>query len=64
MGMPAPVYRWYFGAHSLKNLERNILGFIGVHPIRTTLIGMVEAISDEKRAGWKRKLGELGEAGQ
>jgi hypothetical protein len=25
MGMPAVAYRWYFGAHSLKSLERNIL---------------------------------------
>lgn len=25
MGMPAFVYRWYFGTHSLKSLERNIL---------------------------------------
>lgn len=64
MGMPAPVYRWYFGAHSLKNLERNILGFIGIHPIKATLIGMVEAISDARRAGWLQKLAELGERGR
>ena len=25
MGMPALLYRWYFRAHSVKNLERNIL---------------------------------------
>ena len=28
MGMPAPVYRWYFGAHGLKNLERNMMRFV------------------------------------
>ena len=27
MGMPALIYRWFFFAHSLKNLQRNILGF-------------------------------------
>lgn len=64
MGMPAPVYRWYFGAHSLKNLERNILGFIGIKPIRTTLIGMVEAIDDAKRAAWLQKVARLGEDGR
>jgi putative NADPH-quinone reductase len=64
MGMPAPVYRWYFGAHSLKNLERNILGFIGIHPIKTTLIGMVEATSHAKRARWINKLAELGKNGR
>jgi len=33
MGMPALVYRWYFRAHSLKSLERNILGFVGIAPV-------------------------------
>ena len=64
MGMPAPVYRWYFGAHSLKNLERNILGFIGIKPIRSTLIGMVETVSDAKRAVWIEKVARFGEEGQ
>ena len=34
MGMPVLVYRWYFGAHGLKGLERSILGFCGIGPIR------------------------------
>ena len=42
MGMPALVYRWYFGAHGLKSLERNILGFCGIRPIRESLFGMVK----------------------
>ena len=33
MGMPALVYRWYFRAHSIKALERNILGFVGIGPV-------------------------------
>lgn len=32
MGMPALVYRWYFRARSVKSLERNILGFLGIAP--------------------------------
>ena len=28
MGIPAFVYRWYFKAHSIRSLERNILGFM------------------------------------
>jgi putative NADPH-quinone reductase len=39
MGMPAPFYRWYFRAHSLKSLKRNILEFSGIGPIRVTLVG-------------------------
>jgi putative NADPH-quinone reductase len=34
MGMPALVYRWWFRAHSLKSLERNILKFVGIRPVR------------------------------
>jgi putative NADPH-quinone reductase len=62
MGMPALIYRWYFGAHSLKSLERNILRFAGIRPIRETLIGMVEAISDAKRQSWLDNLQALGVA--
>jgi len=60
MGMPAPVYRYYFRAHSIKALERNILGFVGIAPIEETLIGMVEAMDDKARAKWFGKLRELG----
>jgi putative NADPH-quinone reductase len=60
MGMPALVYRWYFRAHSLKSLERNILGFCGIGPIRETLIGMVEAIDDHKRSRHLANVRRLG----
>jgi putative NADPH-quinone reductase len=60
MGMPAPVYRYYFRAHSIKALERNILGFVGIGPIEETLIGLVEAMDDKARAKWFAKLRELG----
>jgi putative NADPH-quinone reductase len=43
MGMPGWVYRWFFGAHALKSLKRNVLGFVGIGPIGSTLIGNVEA---------------------
>ena len=64
MGMPALVYRWYFGAHGLKSLERSILAFIGVRPIRETLIGMVESASEKQRKAWLDKLRALGERGR
>jgi putative NADPH-quinone reductase len=59
MGMPAWVYRWYFGAHSLKSLERNILRFTGIKPIRESLVGMVEG-SSAGREKWLRKLHRFG----
>lgn len=64
MGMPAFVYRWYFRAHSLKSLERNILGFCGIGPIRETLIGMVEAKGEGKRLAELRNMHEFGRRGR
>jgi len=62
MGMPAAAYRWYFGAHGLKSLRRNILSFVGIKPVRSTLIGLVESASAKRRAGWLAKLEKLGSA--
>lgn len=63
MGMPALAYRWYFRAHSLKALERNILGFIGFSPIHATLVGSVEQLGDAGVHKWQEKLRRLGSAG-
>jgi putative NADPH-quinone reductase len=62
MGMPAFVHRWYFGAHSLKSLERNILGLAGIGPIRESLFGMIEGVSDAPRQRWLESM-RAGEAG-
>lgn len=61
MGMPAIVYRWYFRAHSVKSLERNILGFVGIAPVDETLIGMVGALKPDSAANWLAALRKLGE---
>lgn len=63
MGMPALVYRWWFGAHGVKALERNILAFVGIAPIRRTLFGMVEAVSPAKRRDWVERMRKLGARG-
>ncbi len=60
MGMPAAVYRFYFRAHSLKSLERNILGLCGIGPIAETLIGNVEGCGDARRRAWLEKLRRYG----
>lgn len=60
MGMPALVYRWYFRAHSLKSLERNILGMVGIAPVYETLIGMTGNLKTEAAAKWLAKLKRLG----
>lgn len=64
MGMPALFYRWYYRGHSVKNLKRNILEFCGIAPVRTTLVGMVEGMTNARRRQWLDKLEALGRKAQ
>ena len=48
MGMPGSLYRWYFRAHSLHSLQRNILDFIGFRRVRALVI-------------WQRRLTHRGQ---
>ncbi|GGC16868.1 dehydrogenase [Novosphingobium endophyticum] len=59
MGMPAPLYRLFYRAHSVRSLERNILGFVGFKPVRDTIIGSVES-SAAKRERWLARLRAMG----
>lgn len=61
MGMPAVIYRWFYCAHSLKNLKRNILSFCGIKPIGDTLIGSIEKLSEIERQKWLQKMQILGQ---
>ena len=63
MGMPALIYRWYFRAHSVKSLERNILGFVGIAPVNETLIGMSGNMDSAAVKKWFAKLEKLGRQG-
>lgn len=64
MGMPALIYRWYFRAHSVKSLQRNILGFVGIAPVHETLIGMVDDFKPADSSRWLAKLRRLGQRAQ
>ena len=60
MGMPGFFYEWFFRAHSVKSLERNILGFVGFGPVRRTLMGMVESEDRKRNVEWLARMHELG----
>ena len=60
MGMPAFWYRWFFRAHGVRGLERSILGFCGIKPIRESLIGLVESRDDSARTQWLARLEQQG----
>ena len=59
MGMPAFFYALYYRAHSLQSLKRNILGFCGFSPVRSSVIGTVEG-SKRAREAWLAKVARLG----
>jgi len=60
MGMPAAVYRWFFFGHALRALKRNILNFVGIRPVHSSLFGMVTEASDAKRRAWIDQVRALG----
>ena len=64
MGMPAFAYRWFFRAHSLSSLQRNILGFCGIRPVKSTLIGNIEGMTEPQRLNWLDEMRGLGQLGK
>jgi putative NADPH-quinone reductase len=64
MGMPALIYRWYFRAHSVKSLERNLLGIVGIAPVHETLIGLTANLKPDDAQKWFKKLERLGHKAQ
>jgi hypothetical protein len=60
MGMPAAVYRLIYRAHSVRSLERNILGFVGFAPVHETLIGSVDKLGAKGVAKTCQQLHDLG----
>lgn len=64
MAMPAAVFRLFFLAHSLSAFKRNILRFVGIGPIATTLIGSIEAIGEKGREQWLQRIEGLGREGR
>jgi putative NADPH-quinone reductase len=60
MGMPVSIYRWWYRGHALKLLTRNILHFIGIKPVRSTLFGMIGTSKAEQRERWLAEMRELG----
>jgi putative NADPH-quinone reductase len=60
MGMPSWIYRLIYLAHGVRSLNRNILAFVGIRPVRTTMFGLVEAVSQQTREKWCRQMFDAG----
>lgn len=61
MGMPGFVFRWYYGSHGLKMLKRNILGFVGISPVRSTIVGLADLVKGGKLTKLTEKIETLGQ---
>ena len=61
MGMPALVYRWFYLAHSVRALQRNILRFVGFRRVRATFIGGVGTLTPAERSQWLAQVRSLGQ---
>jgi putative NADPH-quinone reductase len=59
MGMPAFAYRWFYLAHGVRGVNRSLLRFCGIGPIRATYIGGVDA-KNFAGAEWIRQVRALG----
>ena len=62
MGMSGLLYRWYFRAHSLRSLQRNILRFVGYRHVRSTIIGSAGSMSRGEREDWLKNVRGLGQS--
>lgn len=61
MGMPGLVYDLFFFGHSVRSFRRNILEFVGIKPVRSLIIGAVEAQGEKGMARWIERVESLGE---
>lgn len=64
MGMPGLLYSLWYRGHGLAGLRRNILNFVGIGPVRTTLFGMVAAGGEARHAEWLEQTRRLGARAQ
>ena len=62
-GMPAAAYRWFYCAHSLRSLRRNVLRFIGFRHVRSSVLGGVGTADAAARREWLQSMHELGKRG-
>lgn len=64
MDSPAWYYRFAMGAPGIRMMERSLLHFCGIRPVRTSLIGSVRFSSPRRREAWLRKQRRLGAEGR
>lgn len=62
-GVPTLVYRWFFGAHSLKALRHNIPGLCGIRPVKAIFLDGVKNSSEHQHYAWLTHMRSFGTSG-
>jgi putative NADPH-quinone reductase len=62
MGMPAFIYRTYFGAYGVKSFERSALRLCGIAPVSETLLGGAGGDCERRVRKWFELMETLAEA--
>jgi putative NADPH-quinone reductase len=62
MQMPAWMFILMAGARAARTFSKQILGFVGMKPVRRTYFGMVEHVGDAKRRRWLDQVEAMGRA--
>lgn len=57
---PPWIYRWIFGAPSLRMLRKRVLAFCGIKTIQVKAIGPIRGSGPEKRLRWLTETEKLG----
>lgn len=60
MDAPPWYYRWIIGNPGGKMIQRGILGFSGIHPVKTTYLGSIKLSTGKKREQWLDKVFVIG----
>lgn len=63
MGMPGVAFRWLFGSHGVRSLERGLFWLCGFKPIRRSVAGGIDAEDPGARRDWLATVRRLGMAG-
>jgi putative NADPH-quinone reductase len=64
MQMPAWMFRLMAGARAARTFSKQVLGFVGMRPVRRTYFGMVEHVGDAKRRRWLDAVKAMGRRAQ
>ena len=64
MGMPGLFYRWYYRAHTVKSLKRNILQFCGIKPVRYSCFGRLSQNKQKLGQRYLVQVSRLAELGK